>query len=63
MRIRNKKINHGKIIDETLFNTVFNKTWDLTDKAVDSELKNIIWDKTMSPVRINVIHNIILWEN
>lgn len=60
MRIRNKKINIGKIIDENLFNVVFNKTWDLTDKAVDSELKNIIWGKTMSPVRSNTLYSLIL---
>ena len=60
MRICKKKINIGKIIDENLFNVVFNKTWDLTDKAVDSELKNIIWDKTMSPVRTNTLYSVIL---
>lgn len=60
MRIRKKKIKIGKKIDEEPCNSIFTNIWDLADKSVDMEMKNIIWDKTMSPVRNNVIRNIIL---
>lgn len=60
MRIRKKKMKIGKKIDEEPCNYIFTNIWDLADKSVDMEMKNIIWGKTMSPVRNNVIRNIIL---
>lgn len=60
MRIRKKKINIGKKIDEEPCNIIFTNIWGLTDKSVDLEMKNIIWGKTMSPVRTNTLYSVIL---
>lgn len=60
MRIRKKKINICQKIDEEPCNIIFNDVWYATDKSVDSELKNIIWEKTMSPVRSITLYSIIL---
>ena len=60
MRIRKKKINIGKKIDEQPCNIIFTNIWVLTDKSVDLEMKNIIWGKTMSPVRTTTLYSVIL---
>ena len=60
MRIRKKKMKIGKKIDEEPCNYIFTNIWDLADKSVDMEMKNIIWDKTMSPVRSNTRYSVIL---
>ena len=60
MRIRKKKINIGKKIDEDPCDTIFNDVWYATDKYVDVEMKYIIWEKTMSPVRSITLYSVIL---
>ena len=60
MRIRKKKINIGKKIYEEPCYYIFINIWDLTDKSVDVEMKNIIWEKTMSPVRSITLYSVIL---
>jgi hypothetical protein len=60
MRIRKKKINIGKKIYEEPCNIIFTNIWDLTDKSVDVEMKYIIWEKTMSPVRSITLYSVIL---
>lgn len=60
MRIRKKKMKIGKKIDEEPCNYIFTNIWVLTDKSVDLEMKNIIWGKTMSPVRTTTLYSVIL---
>ena len=56
-------MNIGKRINEENCNNIYNNVWFLTDKSVNSPLRNFVWCYIHAKVRQNGngITNIRLW--